>query len=222
MSLSNNIYFYTVPLSSIIIQPSVPVLEVLYGSVVNLTCMVNSVIAPTVIWTTDTGITIMQPPLVDNGNNMYNSVLTLYQVTLNNSGMYTCTSTNVNGSASDTANVSVLCKFSFPRHLIIKYFSYHIVPPPAVNVSNISLIQYNSSVTLTCTVYSLVPITVTWIGPDGKRLSSNFATSGTTTHISLPLNAVNLNTSGVYSCLATNGYGGSGMNQAIITVYGKL
>ena len=91
----------------------------LYGTVVNLTCMVNSVIAPTINWTTDTGITIMQPPLVDNGNNMYNSVLTLYQVTLNNSGIYTCTSTNINGSVNDTANVSVLCKFSFP---IIKIF----------------------------------------------------------------------------------------------------
>ena len=122
MSLSNNIYFYIVPLPSIIIKPSEPVLEVLYGSVVNLTCMVNSVIAPTINWTTDTGNTIMQPPLVDNGNNMYNSVLTLYQVTLNNSGIYTCTSTNINGSVSDTANVSVLCKFSFPRHLIIKIF----------------------------------------------------------------------------------------------------
>ena len=85
--------------------------NVSYSSSVTLYCMVHSLTIPTLIWTTDTNVTLPSTSLVSNkDNNVHTSTLTLEQVTLEYIGEYTCTAQNVGGKISVTINVDVYGK----------------------------------------------------------------------------------------------------------------
>lgn len=76
-----------------------------YSSSMNITCTSISVMQPSIMWTTDTGINLQQPPVVNTGNDEYTSVLLVNGI---DDIAYTCISSNVNGSANDTSTVSVI------------------------------------------------------------------------------------------------------------------
>ena len=82
-----------------------------YNSTVTLTCVVQSLTAPTLNWTTDTNVDLTSTSLVSNNDNtIHNSILILEQVTLEYIGEYTCTAENVRGWMSDMINVIVYGK----------------------------------------------------------------------------------------------------------------
>ena len=101
--------FSLVPPPNVTIPPGS--VNVSYSSSVTLYCMVHSLTIPTLIWTTDTNVTLPSTSLVSNkDNNVHTSTLTLEQVTLEYIGEYTCTAQNVGGKISVTINVDVYGK----------------------------------------------------------------------------------------------------------------
>ena len=82
--------------------------------------MVQSLTTPTVIWTTDTNVTLTSLDS-NKDNNIHNKTLTLEKVTLEYIGEYTCTAENEGGEISDTINFTVygkdLCAFIHPSCL---------------------------------------------------------------------------------------------------------
>ena len=100
---------FPVPLPNVTISPGS--VNVSYNSTVTLTCIVQSLTTPTVIWTSDTNVNLTSTSLVSNNdNNIHNSILILEQVTLEYIGEYTCTAENVGGGMSDMINVIVYGK----------------------------------------------------------------------------------------------------------------
>ena len=86
----------------------------------SLNCVVQSLTTPTVIWTTDTNVTLTSLDS-NKDNNIHNKTLTLEKVTLEYIGEYTCTAENEGGEISDTINFTVygkdLCAFIHPSCL---------------------------------------------------------------------------------------------------------
>ena len=108
-SLLLSLSLFPVPLPNVTISPGS--VNVSYNSTVTLTCVVQSLTAPTLNWTTDTNVNLTSTSLVSNNdNNVHNSILILEQVTLEYIGEYTCTAENVGGGMSDMINVIVYGK----------------------------------------------------------------------------------------------------------------
>ena len=108
-SLLLSLSLFPVPLPNVTISPGS--VNVSYNSTVTLTCVVQSLTAPTLNWTTDANVNLTSTSLVSNNDNsIHNSTLTLEQVTLDNIGEYTCTVKNVGGEMSDMINVIVYGK----------------------------------------------------------------------------------------------------------------
>ena len=118
--LYNYIYIYnpSILLSvslSLVPPPNVTIspgsINVSYNSTVSLTCTVQSLTTPAVIWTTDTNVTLPSTSLVSNNdNNIYNHTLILQQVTMEYIGKYTCTAENGGGAISAVINITVYGK----------------------------------------------------------------------------------------------------------------
>ena len=110
---------FPVPLPNVIISPGS--VNVTYNSTVTLTCIVQSLTTPTVIWTNDTNVNLTSLVSI-NDNKIHNSTLILEQVTLKYIGEYTCTAENVGGGMSDMINVIVygkdMCAFIHPSFLL--------------------------------------------------------------------------------------------------------
>ena len=105
-SLLLSLSLFPVPLPNVTISPGS--VNVSYNSTVTLTCVVQSLTAPTLNWTTDANVNLTSTSLVSNNdNNVHNSILILEQVTLEYIGEYTCTAENVGGGMSDMINVIV-------------------------------------------------------------------------------------------------------------------
>ena len=104
ISLSFYIYHSAVPPPNVTIIPisvNIPI-----NSRVTIACIVHSLTAPSVSWSTDTNMTLPSTSLVSN-NDIHNSTLTLEQVTQEYSGKYTCTAENEWGEMSDMIHVIV-------------------------------------------------------------------------------------------------------------------
>ena len=101
---------YAVPASGVFLVPVLAI--VLYNRTLQLNCTVSSRTYPNITWSTTANITINDAAIVTTNESdyMFSSVLTLNGVDLRYSGMYTCSSTNEGGSASDTSTVTVDCK----------------------------------------------------------------------------------------------------------------
>ena len=86
-------------------------LNVTYNGTLQLNCTVFSVTPPVIIWNTTADIAIPSEGIVGmNTGNMYKSVLTINNVDLSYTGLYTCSSTNEGGTESDDSDVTVICK----------------------------------------------------------------------------------------------------------------
>ena len=98
------IYLSAVPPPNVTIIPrsvNIPI-----NSRVTIACIVHSLTAPSVSWSSDTNMTLPSTSLVSN-NDIHNSTLTLEQVTMEYSGKYTCTAENEWGEMSDMIVVDV-------------------------------------------------------------------------------------------------------------------
>ena len=101
-------FFLVPPPSDIAISP--PSQSVNHSDTATFTCTVTSLIQPAITWSTNatTGITTQPDVLTTSqGNNTYNSTLTLNGVTLDSIGGYTCNATNDGGSNTATATLNV-------------------------------------------------------------------------------------------------------------------
>ena len=98
------------PVSGVIIVPVLT--NVLYNRTLQLNCTVSSRTYPNITWSTTANIMINDTAIVTTKESdyMFSSVLSLNGVDLRYSGLYTCSSTNQGGSASDTSTVTVNCK----------------------------------------------------------------------------------------------------------------
>ena len=98
------------PVSGVFIVPVLAI--VLYNRTLQLNCTVSSHTYPNITWSTTANIMINDTAIVttNESNYMFSSVLNLNGVDLRYSGLYTCSSTNQGGSASDTSTVTVNCK----------------------------------------------------------------------------------------------------------------
>ena len=120
MSVHLYIYIYnpSIPLSvslSLVPPPNVTIssgsINVSYNSTVTLNCIVHSLTTPTVIWTTDTNVTLRSTSLVSNNDDtIHNITLILEQMTLEYVGEYTCAAENEGGKISDMINVDIYGK----------------------------------------------------------------------------------------------------------------
>ena len=100
-------------ISSIVWVTISPVfVNVSYNSTVTLTCEVQSLTTPNVTWKSNTDVTLPFTSLVSNID-IYISILTLEQVTLEYIGEYTCTAENEGGEMSDVIKVDVYGKHMF-------------------------------------------------------------------------------------------------------------
>ena len=102
-----SLFLSLVSLPVVIISPGS--VNVSYNSTVTLTCEVQSLTIPNVIWMSNTDVILPPPSLVSN-DDIHTSVLTLEQVTLEYIGEYTCTAENEGGEMSDIIRVDVYGK----------------------------------------------------------------------------------------------------------------
>ena len=93
--------------------------NVSYNSTVTLTCEVQSLTTPNVIWMSSTDVILPPPSLVSN-EDIHTSALTLEQVTLEYIGEYNCTADNEGGEMTDMIRVDVYGKYmSVSIHLSV-------------------------------------------------------------------------------------------------------
>ena len=107
--------------------------------------------------------------------------------------------------------------------IIIIIFYVHLVPAPNVTVDpEVTIVIYNSTFDLTCTVISLTVPTINWSSSAIAGLPSQPPiTSHIATHTSiLTLEQVNLNNTGTYTCTTVD-EGGRSTATANITIVGK-
>ena len=83
-----------------------------YNSTVSLTCEVQSLTTPNVTWKSNTDVSLPSTSIVSN-DDIYTSILTLEQITLEYIGEYTCTAENQGGEMSDIIRVDVYGKNMF-------------------------------------------------------------------------------------------------------------
>ena len=106
-----------VPLPVVTISPGS--VNVSYNTTVTLTCEVQSLTIPNVIWMSNTDVILPPPSLVSN-DDIHTSVLTLEQVTLEYIGEYNCTAHNEGGEMTDMIRVDVYGKYmSVSIHLSV-------------------------------------------------------------------------------------------------------
>ena len=77
-----------------------------YNSNVTLLCSFNSVTVPNITWTNPSSSVLTPQSTVSDGTT-HNSTLILYNVDLDDAGMYTCTATNQGGQNSSVATLTV-------------------------------------------------------------------------------------------------------------------
>ena len=135
LSILHSVSLCIVPLPNVTISPGS--VNVSYNSTVTLSCIVQSLTTPTVIWINDTNVTLPSTSLISNNDsNIHNHTLILEQVTLDYIGEYNCTAENEGGEISDVINVDIYGKemcihlsicFTIPIEMRIKTIPYIIV-----------------------------------------------------------------------------------------------
>ena len=119
--------------------------NVSYNSTVTLTCDVQSLTTPNVIWMSNTDVILPPPSLVSN-DDIHTSVLTLEQVTLEYIGEYNCTADNEGGEMTDMIRVDVYGKYmSVSIHLSAIYLSVYLYVSSLTIHSTFSLSLSSSS-----------------------------------------------------------------------------
>ena len=81
-----------------------------YNSTFDLVCTVISLTVPTITWSTTALAGLLSQPQITSRIATHTSILTLEQVKLNYTGLYTCTAGNERGNDTATANVTIVGK----------------------------------------------------------------------------------------------------------------
>ena len=81
-----------------------------YNSTFDLTCTVISLTVPTITWSSTAPAGLLSQPSITSDIATHTSILTLEQVKLNYTGLYTCTAVNERGNDTVTANVTIVGK----------------------------------------------------------------------------------------------------------------
>ncbi|XP_071159617.1 hemicentin-1-like isoform X12 [Mytilus edulis] len=202
--------------------PTVTVLQPSYsitvGNSVTLECTVTSVLPVTSVqWQRNVGGTITTITSTSNtnkysGNTVTTPSLTISVTALSDTGDYTCFATNSVGTGQST--VTTLTVTGTPPTVTVLQPSY------SITVGN--------SVTLECTVSSVLPVTsVQWQRNVGGVITTITSTSNTNkysgntvTTPSLSISVTALSDTGDYTCFATNSVGTGQSTVTTLTVTG--
>ena len=134
---------FLVPLPVVTI--SLGSVNVSYNTTVTLTCEVQSLTIPNVIWMSNTDVILPPPSLVSN-DDIHTSVLTLEQVTLEYIGEYNCTAENEGGEMTDMIHFTVYGKnMCVSIHLSSIYLSVYLYVSSLIIHSTFSLSLSSSS-----------------------------------------------------------------------------
>ncbi|XP_071159624.1 hemicentin-1-like isoform X17 [Mytilus edulis] len=204
--------------------PTVTVLQPSYsitvGNSVTLECTVTSVLPVTSVqWQRNVGGTITTITSTSNtnkysGNTVTTPSLTISVTALSDTGDYTCFATNSVGTGQST--VTTLTVTGTPPTVTVLQPSY------SITVGN--------SVTLECTVSSVLPVTsVQWQRNVGGVITTITSTSNTNkysgntvTTPSLSISVTALSDTGDYTCFATNSVGTGQSTVTTLTVTGTV
>ncbi|XP_063428594.1 hemicentin-1-like isoform X17 [Mytilus trossulus] len=202
--------------------PTVTVLQPSYsitvGNSVTLECTVSSVLPVTSVqWQRNVGgiittITSTSNPNKYSGNTVTTPSLTISVTALSDTGDYTCFATNSVGTGQST--VTTLTVTGTPPTVTVLQPSY------SITVGN--------SVTLECTVSSVLPVTsVQWQRNVGGIITTITSTSNTNKYSgntvtipSLTISVTALSDTGDYTCFATNSVGSGQSTVTTLTVTG--
>ncbi|XP_063428592.1 hemicentin-1-like isoform X15 [Mytilus trossulus] len=202
--------------------PTVTVLQPSYsitvGNSVTLECTVSSVLPVTSVqWQRNVGGIITTITSTSNTNKYSGNTVTIPSLTisvtaLSDTGDYTCFATNSVGSGQST--VTTLTVTGTPPTVTVLQPSY------SITVGN--------SVTLECTVSSVLPVTsVQWQRNVGGIITTITSTSNTNkysgntvTTPSLTISVTALSDTGDYTCFATNSVGSGQSTVTTLTVTG--
>ncbi|XP_071159621.1 hemicentin-1-like isoform X14 [Mytilus edulis] len=204
--------------------PTVTVLQPSYsitvGDSVTLECTVSSVLPVTSVqWQRNVGGTITTITSTSNtnkysGNTVTTPSLTISVTALSDTGDYTCFATNSVGTGQST--ITTLTVTGTPPTVTVLQPSY------SITVGN--------SVTLECTVSSVLPVTsVQWQRNVGGSITTITSTSNpnkysgnTVTTPSLTISVTALSDTGDYTCLASNSVGTGQSTVTTLTVTGTV
>ena len=101
-------YVHLVPAPNVTVDPEVTI--IIYNSTFNLTCVVISLTVPNITWSSTTIAGLPSQPPITSHIATHTSILTLEQVKLNNTGIYTCTAVNEGGTNTATTNITIVGK----------------------------------------------------------------------------------------------------------------
>ncbi|XP_076098438.1 hemicentin-1-like isoform X4 [Mytilus galloprovincialis] len=204
--------------------PTVTVLQPSYsitvGDSVTLECTVSSVLPVTSVqWQRNVGGIITTITSTSNtnkysGNTVTTPSLTISVTALSDTGDYTCFATNSVGTGQST--ITTLTVTGTPPTVTVLQPSY------SITVGN--------SVTLECTVSSVLPVTsVQWQRNVGGSITTITSTSNpnkysgnTVTTPSLTISVTALSDTGDYTCLASNSVGTGQSTVTTLTVTGTV
>ena len=83
---------------------------IIYNSTFDLTCTVTSLTVPIITWSSSGLAGIPSQPTITSDIATYTSILTLEQINLNYTGIYTCTAVNEGGTNTATADITIVGK----------------------------------------------------------------------------------------------------------------
>ena len=196
-------------LPQVTIKPSDNVISVMEGEALYLLCDVaGDDRVESVKWTRQSRQGILSR----------NFELNFERVKIDNTGVYECTARTEKGEGKASVSVVVRSELSFiyllHLHLFAKDFSRcismsrllgnDILPTVQVRPSHVTT-RPGRSVTIECTVSSILPVTVTWSRANGSPLNNDYLIKNTV----LSIRDVREEDEGTYICVAENEFGAS-------------
>uniref|UniRef100_A0A8B9JKN2 Cell adhesion molecule-related/down-regulated by oncogenes n=1 Tax=Astyanax mexicanus TaxID=7994 RepID=A0A8B9JKN2_ASTMX len=184
-------------------------LSVVLGSVVTLTCEAHGVPPPTLTWLKD------GRPLHFSHNQLPDGQETRFQlpaVGRSDAGLYSCVASNPAGSSTKTFNLTVL------GTLLHKHTSYDLAlntvkSPPKLSGplgTEDRLVAVGGVVELECIAEGVPPPTLSWL-KDGRPVEDSSAVVLQNGQL-LRINNIQVEDSGLYTCLASSPAGEDGRN----------
>jgi hemicentin len=168
-----------------IVNPLSDIQMAQYGNL-TLSCNATGVPIPTIKWYKDNVLVVPSNAVVFTGFQ-----LTIYNISLNDEGNYSCAVTNQAGSDQSAANID-------------------IIPFPIVLMSSLAIdIQVSYPVVLPCNILQDESISVSW-ALNGNQLTLPFPGYQLFPNNSLLIQSVALTQGGTYTCTGTNTLGSVG------------
>ncbi|XP_019908484.3 hemicentin-1 isoform X2 [Esox lucius] len=172
------------------VEPVEPV-TVVRGSLVTLTCEARGVPPPSLTWLKDGQPLSLHRNLLLDGRE---TRLQLHEVGLPDSGLYSCVASNQAGSSTKSFNLTVL-------------------EPPKISMSSSPeelMVAVNTALELECVAEGVPPPILSWL-KDGRPLQEDSQLVQEDGHV-LRIANVQVEDSGLYTCLASSPAGEDGRN----------